>query len=99
MQLLSYTWSYFVQVAGLTIAFLFAALFIYLVFRKTHSLWMRIALVVVFLGVSLFFYVPNGLPRGISYPFDFPTYGAGEGPVLPLANAIDFLTHFDDFER
>lgn len=99
LQLLTYTWSYFVQVAGLFIAFLFAGLFIYLALRKFHSRWMRIALVVVFLGASLFFYVPNGLPRDLSYPLSLTTYGLGSGPVLPVGNAIDFFVHFNDFER
>lgn len=99
MQLFSYTWSYFVQAFGLVIAFLFAALFIYLVFRKLHAGWMSIALVAVFLGVSLFFYVPNGLPQGIAYPLSMRTYGMGEGPVLPLTNFLAFATGFGSIER
>lgn len=99
MQLFSYTWSYFVQAFGLVIAFLFAALFIYLVFRKLHAGWMSITLVAVFLGVSLFFYVPNGLPQGIAYPLSMRTYGIGEGPVLPLANFLAFATGFGSIER
>ena len=97
--LLTYTWSYFVQVAGLFIAFLFAALFIYLALLKSHSLWMRIALVIVFLGVSVFFYVPHGLPRDLSFPLSLKTYGPGAGPVLPVENIFQFLKHFNDFER
>lgn len=99
MQLFSYTWSYFVQAFGLVIAFLFAALFIYLVFRKLHAGWMSIALVAVFLGVSLFFYVPNGLPQGIAYPLTMRTYGMGEGPVLPLSNFLAFAAGFGSIER
>ncbi len=99
MQLFTYTWSYFVQVAGLAIAFLFAALFIYLALRKFGSRWMRIALVLVFLGVSLFFYVPNGLPDGFAYPISMRTYGMGEGPTLPLGNFLAFTQKFNEFER
>lgn len=99
MQLLTYTWSYFVQVAGLTVAFLFAALFIYLALRKFGSRWMRIALVLVFLGVSLFLYVPNGLPQGIGYPLSMRTYGMGSGPILPVGNMFAFFRGFNDFER
>ena len=99
MQLLTYTWSYFVQVAGLAIAFLFAALFIYLALRKFGSPWMRIALVLVFLGVSLFFYVPNGLPQDFAHPITMRTYGMGDGPTLPLGNMLSFLGKFDEFER
>lgn len=99
LQLLLYTWSYFVQVAGLFIAFLFAALFIYLALRHLPWKWMRIALVVIFIAVSLVFYVPNGLPRGLEYPLSLITYGPAEGQVLPLKNAVDFLTHFQNFEE
>lgn len=99
MQLLTYTWSYFVQVAGLAIAFLFAALFIYLALRKFGSRWMRIALVLVFLGVSLFFYVPNGLPDGFAYPLSMRTYGMGDGPVLPFDNFLAFVNGFGEIER
>lgn len=60
---------------------------------------MRVALVAVFIGVSLFLYAPNGLPNSWSYPLNLETYGMGEGPVLPGKNVWDFLTHFDDFER
>ncbi len=56
LQLFSYTWTYVVQVAGLFIAFVFAGLFIYLALRKSHSLAMRVAFVVLFISVSLFFY-------------------------------------------
>jgi nitrite reductase (NO-forming) len=99
MQLLSYTWSYFVQVAGLFIAFICAAIFIYLALRHLKSIWMRVTLVAVFIGVSLFLYAPNGLPRSWSYPFNLKTYGMGEGPVLPFTNMWSFLTNFNHFEQ
>ena len=87
------------QVAGLAVAFLFAALFIYLALRKFGSRWMRVALVLVFLGVSLFLYVPNGLPQGIAYPLSMRTYGMGDGPVLPVGNIFSFVSKFNQFER
>lgn len=99
LQLLEYTWSYFVQAAGLFIAFIFAALFIYLALRHLKWHWMRIALVVVFLAVSIVFYVPNGLPRSLEYPLALVTYGPAEGPVLPFSNVWGLFTHFDKFER
>lgn len=99
IQLIGFTWSYFVQVAGLFVAFAFAALFIYLALRHLPWKWMRIALVVVFLAVSVVFYVPNGLPRALEYPLAFTTYGPAAGPVLPLANMWDVFTSFDKFER
>ncbi|MEK9184282.1 MAG: copper-containing nitrite reductase, partial [Patescibacteria group bacterium] len=99
LQLLSYTWSYFVQAAGLFIAFIFAGIFIYLSLRHLRWYSMRIALVVVFLAVSIVFYVPNGLPRNLEYPLSLITYGPAEGPVLPLSNVWGLLTHFDEIER
>ncbi len=99
LQLLSYTWTYIVQVAGLFIAFVFAGLFIYLALRKSHSLVMRIAFVVIFISVSLFFYVPNGLPRELAFPLSLKSYGPAEGPVLPAKNVLAFFTHFNSFER
>lgn len=99
LQLFSYTWTYVVQVAGLFIAFVFAGLFIYLALRKSHSLAMRVAFVVIFISVSLFFYVPNGLPRDLAYPLSLKSYGPAEGPVLPAENVWAFFTNFNSFER
>lgn len=99
LQLLGHTWSYFVQVAGLFVAFIFAALFIYLSLRHLRWHWMRVALVIVFIAVSIVFYVPNGLPRGLEYPLSLTTYGPAEGPVLPLENVWSLFTHFDKLER
>jgi nitrite reductase (NO-forming) len=99
LQLFSYTWTYVVQVAGLFIAFVFAGLFIYLALRKSHSLVMRVAFVIIFISVSLFFYVPNGLPRDLAYPLSLKSYGPAEGPVLPAKNVLAFFTNFKSFER
>lgn len=99
MQLLTYTWTYVVQMAGLFVAFLFAALFVYLALRHFHSRMMRVALVVVFLAVSIVFYVPNGLPRGLEYPLSLTTYGPAEGPVIPVGNVWNLFKNFDRFER
>ncbi len=99
MQLLAYTWSYFVQVAGLAIAFAFAGIFIYLALMHLPWRSMRIALVIVFMAASLVFFVPHGLPRGFEYPFALTTYGPAQGPVLPLKNVWELFTHFDKFER
>lgn len=98
-ELLSYLWQYFVQVAGLFIAYAFAAFFIYLVLRRLHSRAITLALLAVFLFASLAFYVPNGLPRGFEYPFSLTTYGPAEGPVLPFSNVWEFLKNFKNFER
>ncbi|TAK59113.1 nitrite reductase, copper-containing [Patescibacteria group bacterium] len=96
---LSYVWQYLVQGFGLFIAYVFAAIFLYLVLRRLNSRPLTIILLVVFLGVSIFFYVPNGLPRAFEYPFFLKTYGPASGPVLPFTNVSDFLKNFNQFER
>jgi len=98
-ELISFIWGYVVQTAGLFIAFVFAAWFIYLALRHARSRWMTIALVVVFLGVSAAFYVPNGLPNAFQYPFFMRTFGPSEGPVLPFKNVLQFFKDFGSFER
>ncbi len=97
--LFSYTWAFVVQAFGLFIAFAFAAIFLYMVLRRLHSRWITVILLIIFLGVSLFFFVPNGLPRGFEYPFFLRTFGPAAGPVLPLSNVAEFFKHFDQFER
>lgn len=98
-ELLSYLWQYLVEAIGLFVAYVFAAILIYLILRQLHSRAITITLVLVFLGASLAFYVPNGLPHAFEYPFFLKTYGPAEGPVLPFKNVWDFITHFDTFER
>ncbi len=96
---LSYLWQYAVQAVGLLIAFIFAGVFLYMVLGRFHSRRMTIVLLVVFLGVSASFYVPNGLPHAFEYPFFLKTYGPAGGPVLPFSNVWDFLRNFNKFER
>ena len=94
---LSFIWAYVVQTAGLTIAFIAAAAFIYLALRRIHSRLMTVIMVVIFIGVSVFFYVPNGLPS-LQYPFFSRTYGPSTvGPVLPFSHVWEFFTHFSSF--
>ncbi len=97
--LLSYIWAYGVQTIGLLVAFVFAGIFIYLAVRRHTSRPMALALLAVFLGVSVFFYVPNGLPHAFEYPFFLKTYGPSQGPVLPFKNVLGFFSHFGDFEK
>ncbi|OGG79959.1 nitrite reductase, copper-containing [Candidatus Kaiserbacteria bacterium RIFCSPLOWO2_01_FULL_54_13] len=94
--LLSYI---FVQTFGLVIAYAAAGVLIYLVLRKLHSQWIALALAAVFVGVSIFFYAPVGLPRGLQYPFSLTTFGPAEGPVLPFGNVIAFFKNIGSFER
>lgn len=95
----SYLWQYLVQALGLFIAYAFAALFLYLVLRRLHSKKITAALLVIFLGASLAFYAPNGLPHAFEYPFLLKTYGSSVGPVLPFSNVLDFFKNFSTFER
>jgi nitrite reductase (NO-forming) len=98
-ELISYTWYYFVQAFGLIIAFAAAAVLLYLVLHHNRSRATTLALVAVFLGVSIFFYVPNGLPDATSYPLGLRTFGPSEGPVLPFTNVLAFFGRFGSFER
>lgn len=98
-QSVSYLWQYLVQALGLFIAYAFAALFLYLVLRRLHSRKITVALLAVFIGVSLAFYAPNGLPHAFEYPFFLKTYGPGTGPVLPFSNVWDFFRNFNNFEK
>lgn len=99
MEVFLYLWQYIVEAFGIFIAYIFAAIFIFLVLRRFHSWKMTTALVAIFIGVSLAFYIPNGIPKAFEYPFGLTTFGPSDGPVLPLANIWQFLTHFDSFER
>ncbi len=99
MELISYLWQYLVQAFGLIIAYVFAAIFIFLVLRRFHSREITIALVVIFVGVSIAFYVPNGLPEQLAYPLSVKSFGPGERPDLPLKNVFHFFKNFNDFER
>jgi nitrite reductase (NO-forming) len=98
-ELISYTWYYFVQAFGLIIAFAAAAVLLYLVLRHNRSRAATLALVIAFLGVSIFFYVPNGLPDASSFPLGLRTFGPSGGPVLPFSNVVAFFGRFGSFER
>ncbi len=99
MELFSYLWQYLVESSGLFIAYGAAAVFIFLVLRQFHSRKITIALVVIFIGISIAFYIPNGVPKAFEYPFNLRTVGPAAGPVLPLSNVIKFFKQFDEFER
>lgn len=81
------------------IAYGFAAIFIFLVLRQFHSWKITTALVAIFIGASIAFYVPNGIPHAFEYPLGLRTFGPSEGPVLPLSNVFSFLKNFGSFER
>lgn len=99
MELLSYVWQYIVEVFGLAIAYVFAAIFLFLVLRQFHSKKITIALMVVFIGVSIAFYIPNGTPNALAYPASLRSYGPGEKPDLPYGNILKFFSNFNNFER
>jgi len=99
VDVITYLWQYIVQSIGLFVAYACAAVFIYLVLRRLHSTKITVALVAIFLGVSISFYVPNGIPHAFQYPFFLTTYGPSTGPVLPFTNVLSFISHFSSFEH
>ena len=99
MELITYLWQYLVEVFGLAIAYTFAAIFLFLVLRQFHSKKITAALVLIFVGVSIAFYIPNGVPNELAYPLSLQAFGPGEKPDLPVKNVVSFFTHFNDFER
>lgn len=88
-----------VQGFGIVLAGAAAVFFLYLVFRKHHTLRGTLLLVAFFSGVMLFFWFPVGVPKNLAYPFGITTYGPAEGPTLPLSNVIEFFMHLDQFPR
>ncbi|MBI5470319.1 nitrite reductase, copper-containing [Candidatus Kaiserbacteria bacterium] len=88
-----------VQTLGLVIAFAAAAVLLYMILRRFHSRLMTLLFCAVFLGISVFFYVPNGLPRGLDYASFRTTYGPSISPGLPFGNVIQFFLHFGQFEK
>lgn len=99
MELLSYLLQYIVQTFGLIIAYGAAATLLFLLLRRLHSWRITVALVAIFIGISIAFYLPNGLPNGLQYPFNLRTFGPSERPVLPFKNVLQFFSNFNSFER
>lgn len=96
LSLLSYI---FVQTLGLAIAFVAAAVLLYILLRRFNSRVVTVLLVIVFIGVSVFFYIPNGLPKGLEYPAFLTSYGPSASLGLPFKNVISFFLHFNQFEK
>lgn len=99
LDVITYLWQYIVQSIGLFIAYACAAVLIYLLLRRLHSIKITLVLVAVFLGASISFYVPNGIPHAFQYPFFLTTYGPSTGPILPFANVLSFITNFTHFKH
>ena len=99
MELISYLWQYIVEVFGLFIAYVFAAVFIFLVLRQFHSRNITAALAAIFIGVSIAFYIPNEVPTELAYPLSLRSFGPGEKPDLPVRNVLHFFQNFNNFER
>lgn len=99
MELLTYLWQYIVEAFGLIIAYVFAAIFIVLVLRQFHSRKITAALAIIFIGVSVAFYIPNGVPNKLAYPLSLRSFGPGENPDLPFKNVAHFFQNFNNFER
>ncbi len=99
MEIFSYLWQYLVEAFGLIIAYVFAAIFIFLMLRRAHSRKITAALVAIFIGVSIAFYVPHGMPDQLAYPLALRSFGPGEAPNLPLENVYHFFKNFKNFAR
>lgn len=99
MELLSYFWQYIVEVFGLFIAYIFAAIFIVLVLRQFHSRRITLTLAAIFIGISIAFYIPNGIPKELAYPLSLRSYGPADRPDLPLQNVFHFFQNFNEFEH
>ena len=99
MELISYLWRYIVESFGLFISYVFAAIFIFLVLRRLHSKQITIVLVIIFIGVSIAFYLPTGIPKQLAYPMSLRSFGPGDAPILPLTNVFHFFQNFNNFER
>ncbi|HWU24497.1 MAG TPA: copper-containing nitrite reductase [Candidatus Paceibacterota bacterium] len=98
-QLVSFTWYFIVQTFGIAIAFLAAAVLLYILLRRLHSQVAALLLVAIFIGISVFFYIPNGIPRGLGYSSFVTTYGPSGGPGLPFSNVAKFISNFSKFEQ
>jgi hypothetical protein len=96
ISLLSYV---LVQTLGLVIAFIAAAVLLYIILRRFHSRPITLLLCTIFLGISIFFYVPNGLPNGFEYAAFLTSYGPAGSPALPFSNVINFFLHVSQFEK
>lgn len=96
ISLLSYV---LVQTLGLVIAFIAAAVLLYIILRRFHSRLITLLLCAVFLGISIFFYIPNGLPNGLDYTAFRTSYGPAGSPALPFSNVLSFFLHFNQFEK
>lgn len=88
-----------VQGFGIVLAGLAAVIFLYMVFRRHHSLRDTILISGFFLGIMLFFWFPVGVPKNMEYPFGLTTYGPADGPALPLKNVLSFFANLDSFEK
>ncbi len=98
-EIMGYLSTLFIETFGLFVAFVAAAVFLFLVLRKLHSKSLALILALVFIGISLFFYVPRGVPHAFEYPFFMTTFGPAEGPALPLKNVLAFFKNINSFER
>jgi nitrite reductase (NO-forming) len=99
LETLSFLKYFLLQGAGLVIAIVVAAIFLFIILRRLHSWRMTLLLFLFFFGTFLFIWVPIGLPQDISFPFALRTFGPSDGPKLPLGNVFSFFKHIDEYER
>jgi nitrite reductase (NO-forming) len=99
LELIPYIWQYLVQALGLFIAFLAAAILLFILLRQHYSKFVTLVMIAVFVGISIFFYIPNSLPHAFEFPFNLKTYGPSDGPELPFKNILNFFLNFKNFEK
>lgn len=99
MTLSSLIFSMCVEMAGVAIALIAGVALFYTILRNFYSLRKSLAICFFFIGILALFCIPEGIFRGFGYSSFVKTYGPTDGPGLPFANAIDFLTHFNQFEQ
>lgn len=88
-----------IQGLGLFIAVAVSAFFLFTILNRIHSLRSALLLFVIYFGVFIFLYIPQGTTWSLNIPYGLKTYGPAEGPVLPFKNVIKFFSHLDEFER
>jgi FtsP/CotA-like multicopper oxidase with cupredoxin domain len=99
MELFLSLWQYIGEGFGLFLAIGCAAIILFLAIRRFHSRRVNAAIGAIFVGAALAIFIPNGIPSQLAIPLSLRTFGPGDSPVLPVANALEFFTKFDEFER
>lgn len=87
------------QTFGLFIALVAGVLLVVILLNKHYTRKVAVVMSVGFIGVFIFFWVPNGIPQALEYPFQTKTFGPGAGPGIPFKNIATFFLSVGDMER